>query len=475
MELEAVIGLEIHVEMKTKSKMFSSAPNGFSRTPNSHVALFDTAFPGTMPSVNKQAVINAIRVASALHMRLDDTLWFDRKNYFYADLPKGYQITQQFRPLGKDGYVEFLDQDGTTKRIRIERLHLEEDTCKQLHLNDYSLLDYNRAGVPLLEIVSYPEIRNGYQASKYIDCIRKIVVYSLTSDGKMEEGSLRCDVNVSLKEKGSNHYGTKVEIKNLNSLKNVQIAIDFEISRQKSLIEEGKIIKQETRRFDEKTGSTILMRTKSEAADYKYFVEPNILPIHLDKKFVENAIDTCPELYDAKHARYLSYGLSNVDAEIILSDIALSSYFDKALNDPSLAKTIAKFIIVELNAYLNKKNLTIDQVKICPKQLEEIALLQKEGYSHQQCANILYYLCDNGGTIVEAKNALKIEMQTSDDTIILDLVNEVLEKNQQSILDYKAGKDKAIGFLIGQVMKNSKGKANPSTVARIMKEEINKR
>ena len=331
MNFEAIIGLEIHVQMKTKSKMFSSSPNSFSREPNTEVTPFDMAYPGTMPRVNKQAVINAIRVANALHMTIDHTLYFDRKNYFYSDLPKGFQITQQRRPIGSNGYVDILDKDGNVKRIRIERIHMEEDTCKQLHLSDCSLLDYNRAGTPLVEIVSLPDIRSGTEAMHYVEAIRNIVVYSLTSDGKMEEGSLRCDVNVSLRPFGQEAFGTKVEIKNLNSIKNIEQALDYEIARQSACLLTGTPVQQETRRFDEASGKTVLMRVKTDAVDYKYFCEPNIAPIALSDEFVQNAIDTCPELYDAKKARYLKAGLSDTDASIILSDLSMALYFEKAL------------------------------------------------------------------------------------------------------------------------------------------------
>ncbi len=295
MNFEAVIGLEIHVQQKTKSKMFSSAPNSFSRDPNTQVAPLDMAFPGTMPVVNKQAVINAIRVANALHMEIDHTLYFDRKNYFYSDLPKGFQITQQRRPIGKNGYV-MVDTPNGKKRIGIERIHMEEDTCKQEHFMDYSLLDYNRAGVPLCEIVSLPEISNGVEAREYAEAIRNIVVYSGTSDGKMEEGSMRCDTNISLRPYGQKEFGTKVEIKNINSFKNIELAIEYEMKRQSQLLLQGIKIQQETRRWDEASGKTVLMRVKTDAVDYKYFCEPNITPIHLSDNFVQDAIDTCPEL-----------------------------------------------------------------------------------------------------------------------------------------------------------------------------------
>lgn len=476
MNFEPVIGLEIHVQMKTKSKMFSSSPNSFSRFPNSEVTPFDMAFPGTMPVVNKQAVINAIRVANALHMNIDHTLHFDRKNYFYADLPKGFQITQQRRPIGSNGYLMIKDKDGNPKRIGIERIHMEEDTCKQLHFVDYSLLDYNRAGAPLVEIVSYPEMRSDVEASRYVEAIRNIVVYSLTSDGKMEEGSLRVDVNVSLRPYGSSEFGTKVELKNLNSLKNIELALAYEISRQSSILLSGGKVEQETRRFDESSGKTILMRKKTDAVDYKYFPEPNITPIKLSDEFVNEAISTCPELYDSKKNRYMSYGLAEVDADIILSSLDMAYYFEKCIKgNEKLAKTISNFLIVETNSYLNKNGLTMADFKLAPTDLAKLASMQEEGYSHKQCADIFFYCLDNTSSIEDAVKALHIEKQSNDASEILPMVTEVLDANPQSIADFKGGNGRAIGYLIGQVMKKGKGKINASLVAKIMNEEINKR
>lgn len=476
MNFEPVIGLEIHVQMKTKSKMFSSSPNSFSRFPNSEVTPFDMAFPGTMPVVNKQAVINAIRVANALHMNIDHTLHFDRKNYFYADLPKGFQITQQRRPIGSNGYLMIKDKDGNPKRIGIERIHMEEDTCKQLHFVDYSLLDYNRAGAPLVEIVSYPEMRSDVEASRYVEAIRNIVVYSLTSDGKMEEGSLRVDVNVSLRPYGSSEFGTKVELKNLNSLKNIELALAYEISRQSSILLSGGKVEQETRRFDESSGKTILMRKKTDAVDYKYFPEPNITPIKLSDEFVNEAISTCPELYDSKKNRYMSYGLAEVDADIILSSLDMAYYFEKCIKgNEKLAKTISNFLIVETNSYLNKNGLAMADFKLAPVDLARLASMQEEGYSHKQCADIFFYCLDNTSSIEDAVKALHIEKQSNDASEILPMVTEVLDANPQSIADFKGGNGRAIGFLIGQVMKKGKGKINASLVAKIMNEEINKR
>ena len=476
MNFEAIIGLEIHVQMKTKSKMFSASPNSFSRMPNTEVTGFDISFPGTMPRPNKQAIINAIRIANALHMTIDPLVRFDRKNYFYPDLPKGFQITQEFHPIGRNGYLDILDKDGATKRIHIERIHLEEDTCKQIHFSDYTLLDYNRAGIPLVEIVSQPEIHSGTEAMHYVEAIRNIAVYSLTSDGKMEEGSLRVDVNVSLRPYGSTKFGTKVEIKNINSLKHIEQAIDYEIQRQRACLLSGGRVAQDTRRFDESNGRTVSMRVKIPAVDYKCFPEPNIVPIRLSKEFIQEAIDSCPELYEAKKARYIEAGLPSIDADIILSNLDMSLYFDEALKKCKSAKTLGNFMIVEVNAYLNRKGIGIKDYPLGPIALAEIANYQEEGYTHKQCVEILSYCLENACTPpADAKRALHIEMHDSDENAVLELVTQVLNDNPQSVADFKSGKDRAIGFLIGQVMKKAKGKFNPAVVAKIMNTEIQKR
>ena len=476
MNFEAVIGLEIHVEMKTKSKMFSASPNSFSRNPNTEITPFDMAYPGTMPLVNKQAVVNAIRVANALHMTIDPLVRFDRKNYFYSDLPKGFQITQQFHPIGRDGYLDVKGKNGETKRIRIERIHMEEDTCKQRHFADYSLLDYNRAGVPLVEIVSLPDMRNGTEAMHYVEAIRNIVLYSGTSDGKMEEGSLRCDVNVSIRPYGSEEFGTKVELKNLNSTKNIETALDYEIARQSACLLSGVPVQQETRRFDEASGKTVLMRVKTDAVDYKYFPEPNIVPTLLYDESVQTAIDTCPELYDAKKARYVSAGLSETDADILLANMDMALYFEKAIaKNEKLAKVIANFLIVEANSYLNKNGISMKEFPLPPETLDEIASMQNDGYTHKQCADIFFYCLENNVGAEEARLAKHIEKQVSDDGAVLGFVSAVLDANPQSVADFKAGKDRAKGFLIGQVMKAAKGKVNPAAVAKVMAEELAKR
>ncbi len=470
MELEAVIGIEIHVEMKTKTKMFSSSSNVFGADTNTKVSPLDMAFPGTLPVVNKQAVINAIRVCSALHMDIDHELWFDRKNYFYSDLPKGYQITQQRRPIGSNGYVEILC-DNSMKKIHIERLHMEEDTCKQIHYADCTLLDYNRAGTPLLEIVSLPEIHNGEEAMKYVDAIRRIVVYSNVSDGKMEEGSLRCDVNISLKEKGQDKLGTKVEIKNLNSLANVEKAINFEIKRQSELIMNNLPVEQETRRFDETHKETVLMRKKTDAVDYKYFTEPNIPPIKLSDEFINDAIKSCPELADVKYERYVKAGLSSQEAYQLLQDKDLSSYYDSCLQyNPKLAKQIWNFLVVDISSYLNKRGETFALFTLKAENIVKLlSIIDKGDISYAQGRKVFEKMCEkelDPNIIVESLN-LK---QNSNTEEIKAMCLEVIANNNQSVIDYKAGKDRAMSYLVGQVMKTSKGKANPQIVAKLVKE-----
>lgn len=474
MNFETIVGIEIHVEMKTKSKMFSLAPITFGDKPNTEVALLDMAYPGTMPRVNKEAVRNAIRVSNALHMTIDHELWFDRKNYFYSDLPKGYQITQQARPIGSEGYLE-VDIDGVKKRIHIERLHMEEDTCMQHHFSDYTLLDYNRAGIPLIEIVSKPEIRSGLEARKYVEKIREIVTFSNVSDGKMEEGSLRCDVNVSIRPYGSDKFGTKVEVKNLNSIANVEKAIDFESKRQRELLLMGKEVEQETRRFDEAKKETVLMRKKTDAADYKYFTEPNIPPIKLSDEFVEDAINTCPELYDQKLERFLSvYGLNEVDAKIILTNVDFSLYYDEAAKFTKLYQPLANFMISEVNGYLNKNAITIDDFKVEPKFISELVeLLQSKKINSSQGKDIFAKL------VKENKSPLILQKELgatliSDEGEIRKLVGEVLEANPTLRDDFKAGKTRAQGFVMGQIMKKTGGKVNPGVANKIIVEELNK-
>lgn len=474
MEFEAVIGLEIHVEMKTISKMFSSAPVTFGDDPNTQVMPLDIAFPGTMPVVNKQAVINAIRVSNALHMDIDHELWFDRKNYFYSDLPKGFQITQQARPIGSNGYLT-IEIDGKEKKIEIERLHMEEDTCKQLHSWDCSLLDYNRAGIPLVEIVSRPDMRSGEEAMKYAEKIRSIVSFLDVSDGKMEEGSLRCDVNISIREKGTTKLGTKVEIKNLNSFQNIKKAIDFEITRQSTLVECGIPVVQETRRFDEGSQETVLMRVKTDAVDYKYFTEPNITPIELSDEFVEEAIRTSPELADSKLARYKASGLSEYDSNLLISNKEISDYYDAVVKSGANAKLAANWVLVDVQAILNKSLISIKEFKISPENLGKLILMvESNKVSNKQARDIFAVMVDNNKDPEEVASSLGATQMSNEDELKAIIV-KVCDENEQSIVDFKAGKDRALGFLVGKVMQITKGKANPAMTSKLILEEINRR
>ena len=474
MEFEAVIGLEIHVEMKTISKMFSSAPVTFGDDPNTQVMPLDIAFPGTMPVVNKQAVINAIRVSNALHMDIDHELWFDRKNYFYSDLPKGFQITQQARPIGSNGYLT-IEIDGKEKKIEIERLHMEEDTCKQLHSWDCSLLDYNRAGIPLVEIVSRPDMRSGEEAMKYAEKIRSIVSFLDVSDGKMEEGSLRCDVNISIREKGTTKLGTKVEIKNLNSFQNIKKAIDFEITRQSTLVECGIPVVQETRRFDEGSQETVLMRVKTDAVDYKYFTEPNITPIALSDEFVEEAIRTSPELADSKLARYKAAGLSEYDSNLLISNKEISDYYDAVVKAGANSKLAANWVLVDVQAILNKSLISIKEFKISPENLGKLILMvESNKVSNKQARDIFAVMVDTNKDPEEVASSIGATQMSNEDELKTIIV-KVCDENAQSIVDYKAGKDRALGFLVGKVMQITEGKANPAITSKLILEEINRR
>lgn len=476
MEFEPVIGLEIHVELKTKSKMFSSAPVAYGKEPNTQVAPLDMAFPGTLPVVNKQAVIDAIRVCHALHMKIDHELHFDRKNYFYSDLPKGYQITQNERPIGSEGYLE-IEVDGKIKRIGIERLHMEEDTCKQLHFSTFTLLNYNRAGTPLIEIVSKPEMRSGEEAMKYVERIRSIVVFSGVSDGKMEEGSLRCDVNVSIREKGSDKFGTKVEIKNINSISYIQKAIDFEVARQAKLLENGEEVVQETRRYDDAKKETIRMRLKTDSVDYKYYPEANIIPIRLSDKFVEDAIASCPELAESRKERYIKeYGLNDYDASLLVSEKAISDYYNELTKYSKSYKLLANWLIVDVMGYLNKNMLSIEAFPLSPDKLAGLVeLVAKNDVSSNQARDIFEAMLKDNIDAKEAKSKLGISSQISDESFIIDVINEVLKENPQAIQDYKDGKGRAMGFLVGQIMKKTKGKINPKLTSEMLLKELNKR
>ena len=474
MNFEAIIGLEIHVEMKTKTKMFSYAPIKFGSDPNTNTTYLDLAFPGSLPRPNKQCVINAIRVCNALHMKIDHNIQFDRKNYFYSDLPKGYQITQQEFPIGSDGYLE-IEIGDNLKKIEIERLHMEEDTCMQHHFADYTLLDYNRAGIPLIEIVSRPAIRNGEEARKYVEKIREIVTYLNVSDGKMENGSLRCDVNISLRPFGSDKFGTKVEVKNLNSTANIESAIDYEVMRQSSMLLSGKEIQQETRRWDEAKKETILMRVKTDAVDYKYFTEGNIPVVHLSNEFVEDAIKTSNELYDEKLKRFMeNYGLNKVDSKILLSDVKLADYFDEACKYSSSYQAVANYMISEVLGYLNKNEINISEFKVTQEYLSQLVnLLVDKKINSKQGKDIFSKMIETNKSPLILQEELGAVIISDENKIREDII-EIIKNNPTLPSDFKSGKTRAQGFVMGLLMKKNKGKVDPIVANKLIVEELNK-
>lgn len=474
MEYDIVVGIEIHLELLTNTKMFSGAPYKFKAEANTCTNEVDLAHPGTLPCLNKEAVKKAIMSCFALNLNIDKIIKFDRKNYYYSDLSKGYQITQQFHPIGSNGFIEIY-VNGNYKKIRINRAHMEEDTAKQFHLYDETLIDFNRSGVPLLEIVSEPDIASGEEAALYVEKLRQTMDYIGVSDVKMEEGSMRCDVNISIKPKGSSEFGRKVEIKNLNSIANIKDAVDYEAKRQAEILDRGETVVQETRRFDEKTMTTVSMRLKESSVDYKYFPEPNITPVRIPDTWIESIKNSMPELPDAKFKRYVNnYKLSEYDSNLLLSNKKMSKYYDEAMKDASNPKLLCNLLTCELQGLLAQGNLSIEDSKVTPANLAKLAnILEKGEISSKQAKGVLEEMLNGKDpeTIIEEKGI----KQVSNESEILKIVLEVLDENPQSIEDFKNGKDRALGFMVGQVMKKSKGQANPKMASDLLTSELNKR
>ena len=473
MNYETVIGIEIHCELKTKSKMFSGAPVAVNMQPNTCVNEIDLGHPGVLPSLNKEAVRLSVLACSALNLEIDPVVRFDRKNYYYSDLPKGFQITQQFHPIGQHGYIDLELEEGT-KRIRINRLHMEEDTAKQYHADEETWIDFNRAGTPLIEIVSEADIRSAKEAMAYVEKLRNILVYLDVTDGKMEEGSLRCDINISLREVGTEAFGVKTEVKNLNSISNIERAIQAEVERQSALLNAGDVVEQATRRYDDVAKTTILMRKKEGTVDYKYFPEPNIPPIRLDQKWIESIQASMPELPDVRHARYMGLGLSDYDAQVLISNKALSDFFDQLLKHTNYVKLAANYCISDLLANISQKELSDESYALKIEEMGQLINgLGKQDISSKQAKDIFVELLKGEGYQATIK-ALNIE-QVSDTSVLSAMIEAVLEENEQSIIDYHNGKDRALGFLMGQIMKKSKGQANPALTNKLLLEELLKR
>ena len=474
MEYDVTIGIEIHCQLKTDTKMFSGAPTSFGRKANTCVNEIDLGMPGVLPEVNREAVKKAVMACTALNLDIDQLVKFDRNNYYYSDLPKVFHITQQFHPIGRNGYVEIETAEGK-KKIRINRIHMEEDTAKQFHLTKFSLLDFNRAGTPLIEIVSEPDMHSGEEAEAYVEALRQTLYYIGVSDCRMEEGSMRCDTNVSISPKGSGVLGTKNEIKNLNSISHIGKAVNYEIERQKKLLEAGEKVLQETRRFDEKSGETVLMRRKEGNVDYKFFPEPNIFPIRLSDEWIKDIQDNMPELPQARKERYRSeYGLSDHDISILISNKEMSDYFETVTKFTSNAKSACNWLLSDISAWLNTHETTIDQAQLNPENLAKlIAMIDDGKISNAQAKKLVDDLM--AGKDPEAAAKEKGLQQVSDTGAIAAMVNEVMDSNPQAIEDFRNGKSRAVGFIVGQVMKKSRGQANPGMVSRMVNEELAKR
>ncbi|GIO94857.1 MULTISPECIES: Asp-tRNA(Asn)/Glu-tRNA(Gln) amidotransferase subunit GatB [Paenibacillus] len=472
---ETVIGLEVHVELHTNSKIFCGCSTAFGAPPNTHTCPICLGHPGVLPVLNRQAVEYAMKAAMALNCTISDVSKFDRKNYFYPDSPKAYQISQYDQPIGLNGWID-IEVDGKTKRIGITRLHLEEDAGKLTHVDGgyASLVDFNRVGTPLVEIVSEPEISSPEEAKAYLEKLRAIMQYCEVSDVKMEEGSLRCDANISLRPWGQKEFGTKAELKNMNSFRGVQRGLEYEQFRQAEVLDEGGVIVQETRRWDEAQGKTFSMRGKEQAHDYRYFPDPDLVSVHISEEWKEAVRATIPELPDARKARYTSeYGLPDYDAAVITASKPLADFFEDSLNYTKDAKSVSNWIMGDLLGYLNANNLELSQVEITGQGLGEmIGLIEKGTISSKIAKTVFKEMLESGklpAQIVEEKGLVQI----SDEGAIKSIVEQVVANNPQSVEDYKAGKQKAIGFLVGQVMKESKGKANPALVNKLLVEVLN--
>jgi len=475
MHFETVIGLEVHVELKTDSKIFSPSPAHFGAEPNTNTNVIDLGYPGVLPVVNKRAVEWGMKAAMALNMTVARESKFDRKNYFYPDNPKAYQISQFDQPIGENGWID-IEVNGETKRIGITRAHLEEDAGKLTHKNGYSLVDLNRQGTPLIEIVSEPDIRTPEEAYAYLEKLRSIIQYIEVSDVKMEEGSMRCDANISIRPYGQDEFGTKTELKNLNSFTFVKKGLEYEEKRQEQVILSGGVINQETRRFDETTGTTKLMRVKEGSDDYRYFPEPDIVPMIISDEWMEEVRKTIPELPDARQRRYQEeLGLPAYDAHVLTLTKEMSDMFEETVAlgaDPKLA---SNYLMVDVNAYLNKVQKELKETALTAEGLAGMIKLITDGTISSKIAKKVFAeLIEHGGDaaqIVKEKGLV----QVSDSGQLLAWVNEALDNNPKSIEDYKNGRDRAIGFLVGQIMKASKGQANPQMINKMLLEEIAKR
>jgi len=473
-----VVGLEVHVELKTKSKAFCSCSTEFGGEPNTHVCPVCLGMPGALPTLNRQVVNYAIKAALALNCQLNKYSKFDRKNYYYPDLAKAYQISQFYKPICEHGYVD-INVEGKKKRIGITRIHMEEDAGKLVHsgatisTSDSSDVDYNRAGVPLIEIVSEPDMRSAEEARAYLETLRNIIEYTGVSDVKMQEGSLRCDANISIMPEGAKEFGTRAEIKNLNSFKALVRAIDYEVARQTEILDDGGHVVQETRTWDDANGVTLSMRSKEEAQDYRYFPEPDLVPVILNDEWIEQMRAELPELPQARMERLIKNGVAEESAALIVSTREMAEYFDRGAKVTDDSQGLANWILGDVSAYLNNENITIDKFPVSAEHIGGLVNLLKKGILSSKLAKKVFAEMLKSDEAPEALvKKLGLE-QVSDEGAIAKIVDDVLAANQKSVADYKGGKKNAMGFLVGQVMRASKGKANPGMVNKLLQEKLN--
>ncbi|MBQ2870525.1 Asp-tRNA(Asn)/Glu-tRNA(Gln) amidotransferase subunit GatB [bacterium] len=469
---EVVIGLEVHAQLKTKSKIFAPDGTEFGKEQNTQISPITLGMPGVLPVLNKECVNMGILLGLALNCEIPERCKFDRKQYFYADLPKGYQISQYDEPICVNGYI-----DVKGKRIGITRAHLEEDAGKLVHAgadglagSSYSLVDLNRAGTPLLEIVSEPDMRSSEEAKDYMEELRSIVRYLGVCDGNLEEGSMRCDANISIMPKGSKEFGTRAEIKNVNSFRALQRAIEYEIDRQIDVVESGEKVVQETRLWDDNQGVTKSMRGKEDAHDYRYFPEPDLMPLEISREWVENIRKSMPELPAQKRAKYEEAGLSAYDANVIVDQMETALFYDKMLELGANARIGSNFLMGEITAYLKEQHITINETKITPESLTKlIQLIEKGTISNNIAKNLVMTLVKEGGDPAEIveKQGLGV---ISDEGAIKEICQKVVDNNPNQVAAYKGGKQQLFGFFVGQVMKETKGRANPQTVNELLKD-----
>ena len=477
MKYETVIGLEVHVQINTKTKIFCSCSTEFGKPPNANTCPICLGMPGVLPVLNKQFLESSMKACLATHCTITPMNRFARKNYFYPDLPKGYQISQFEEPLGVNGYINIYI-NGIKKRIGLTRIHMEEDAGKLIHGENLgspgkSYVDFNRTGVPLCEVVSEPDLRSPEEARAYLSELKSILEYTQVSDCNMEEGNLRCDANISLRPKGQKEFGTRTELKNLNSFKFVQKAVEFEVDRQARILDQGDQVIQETRLYDSDRGETFSMRSKEEAHDYRYFPDPDLVPVVVNEVWIEEIKKTIPELPEQKRERFtIEYSLPEYDAGVLTSSRELANYFEKCTSLFSKPKIISNWIMGDLLRELNKGNQVISECPVSPDALVSLLKLIDEGVISSNTAKTVFEEMYQTGkepiTIVDEKNLKQI----TDDNAIEKMVEGVLQANLSQVDEFKAGKEKVLGFLVGQVMKASKGKANPETVNKLLKEKI---